>query len=131
MRCSFFCNPAQADNNAIPDPAIVSELGIAANNDSAKMVNDEIAPDIHFARQLDAGDNLNELEHDLVDKREEFSQNRWPHLIAPSPKAIDEHDPEPLGAPISFVGSQIVADVFKHRCLNALLATPVASPTGR
>src|SRR5262249_13052422 len=107
------------------------ELGIAANNDSAKMVEYKIATDIDFARQLDSSDDLNELELYLVDKRKALPQNRGPHLIAPSPEAIDDHDPEPLGSPISIVGFQIVADIFKHRYLNALPATPVASPTGR
>ncbi len=110
---TFFLHAAQSDHDAVADTTIVAEPGIAANDDAAEMIDDEIASDFGLARHLDAGDDLDQFEQDLVEQRERPPQQSRPHAIAPPPKPIDQHHPEAPARPIAVMRLEIASDVLK------------------
>src|ERR1700730_6300694 len=114
---AFFLDSTQPDHDAVANPAIVTELGVSAYDNSAKMINDEVATNPNFARQLYSRDDLDEFEQHPIDQREEFPQQGGPDAVTPTAEAIDHHHPETLGTPISLMRSKIITDVVKHRRL--------------
>src|SRR6516165_3053733 len=96
-------NPPQADYDAVADTAIVAELCIAADHDAAEVIDDEVPTDLNLARQLDPGDDLNELECYLVDEREELAKEGGSDAVTPAAETIHDQRPEALGAPTATV----------------------------
>ncbi|MCY1179520.1 hypothetical protein D9M73_199250 [compost metagenome] len=78
------------------------------------MVDDEVAPDHHLARQFDTGDDLDEFEQHLVDERAQFAQQCRAQRIAPAAKAVHQQYPEALGAPVPAMGTQVGANILEH-----------------
>src|SRR3984957_12795336 len=74
-RGAGFSHPAQSNHHAIANAAVVSELGIATDYNSTKVVDDKISTNLGFARQFYARNDLNEFESNFVDKRKEFSED--------------------------------------------------------
>jgi hypothetical protein len=60
-RCARLINSAQPDYDAVKDTAVVAELRIAADPNSAEVV-DEVSTNLGFARQFNPGNDLNQLE---------------------------------------------------------------------
>src|SRR6267143_2963182 len=115
-----------ADDDTAADAAVVAEFRVAADDDPAEMVDHEIAPDWHLARQLDPSHYLDELEEDFIDQRKEFSQQRRADTVTPAAEAIDQQRPEALCAPVTPVRPEIAAYVLEHCRLNAWVACPNA-----
>ena len=110
----FLFDPAQADRDAISNPAIVAELCISTDDDTAKMIDHKIASDLGFAWKFNPGDDLNKLEEKLVNEREKFPNDCRPHTISPSAEPIDQHHPKSLGAPIAVVCAKVASDILEH-----------------
>ena len=63
---------AVLDNDAVANAAVVSELGVSADDDAAKMVDDEVTTYADLARQLDARNYLDESRRTKSDLRRAF-----------------------------------------------------------
>src|SRR5262249_25771576 len=119
-RRRYLFNVAQFRDYAVTDAAVVPELRVAADNEIPEVINDEVATERRFARELDAGDDLNELVRHFVN-------HRWPHAVTPAAEATYDHRPEALGSPIAVVGAKIIADVLEHGGLNVSLLRQIRS----
>src|SRR5262249_37863200 len=114
-RRALVLDPPQADDDAVTDTAVVAELRVAADNNAAEMIDDEIMPDLGLAGQLDPGDNLHELEEHVINERVELAQQHRPHCVSPAAETVHHHRPESLGAPSAVVSTQVLSDIVKHR----------------
>jgi len=54
-RRALVFHAAQANDDSIPDAAIVPDSRITADNDASEMVNNEVVSNFHFAWKIDAG----------------------------------------------------------------------------
>src|SRR5690606_41386438 len=60
-RRDFLLDAAEADGDAVPDPAIVADARVAADNDAAEMIDHEVAADLRseeHTSELQSRENL-------------------------------------------------------------------------
>ena len=110
----FFFDPAQADRDAISNPAIVTERCVPAHNNAAKMIDHKITADRGLARKFDAGDDLDKLEKNFINEREKLPNDDRSHTIPPPAKPIHQHDPKSLRAPIAIICAKVASDILQH-----------------
>lgn len=72
---ALFLDAAQADHNSVPDATIIADPCIAADNDSAKMIDDKIISKLHFAGKIYPSYNLYQFVQYAIDKRKDLPEN--------------------------------------------------------
>jgi hypothetical protein len=99
----------QSHSYSIPNDAIVSKNSVAADDDSAKMLDPEPAAKRHFTWKLDASKYLGNHLQNLIEERKWHSQPPPANGEAPASEAVHSHHPKTLTRYRPVVSAPILA----------------------
>ncbi len=105
---------AEANGDTVADGAVVAKGCVAADDDAADVLDDEASAKRNFGGEFRA-EEANGVElAKLIEKRKRHAQKARLDGVAPTPEAIDEHDPEAVTIPTVIVGLPVFTDVVEH-----------------
>ncbi len=106
---SALAGVTEADCDAVSDDAVIAENSVSADDDAAEVVDTEAAAELGLAWEVDAGEDFGEKLEELINDGEREAQNAAADAVAPVAEAVDDHDPESLTRPLTFVGAPVFA----------------------
>ena len=114
MRRPTLLSIAQAHRDAVADDAIITEDGVAADDDSAYVFDDEALAEHNFAGDLNAAEAIGKELEQSVEERERHAQCAAANAVSPVAEAIDGKRPEAVPTPVVIVNAPIAANAVEH-----------------